>query len=151
MSYRCACTGLVVIETLMWLMMSDDLCYCWMICIIIPVQMTHKIEIQPLYIFVDTCTYVSYIHHCTHTQVYAQIEELQTQLEKSKRNESLLQEEICKAELKFSILQDYCNKLSGEEHMETQLKIKESKQHDVKSEFSGTDEVKMAWTEQVCS
>ena len=93
--------------------------------------------------------YVSYIHHCTHTQVYAQNEELRTQLEKSTRNESLLQEQICKAELKLSILQDYCNKLSGGEHMETQPKIKESKLHDVKSEFSGTDEVKMTWTEEV--
>ena len=74
-------------------------------------------------------------------QVYAQNEELQAELEKSKRNESLLQEQICKVKLKL--------KLSGGEHMETQLKFEESKLHDVKSEFSGIDEVKMTWTEEV--
>ena len=91
----------------------------------------------------------TYIHHCTHTQVYAQNEELRNELEKSKRNESLLQEQIYKAELKLSNLQDDCNKLSGGEHMETQLKFEESKLHDDKSEFSGIDEVKMTWTEEV--
>ena len=76
-------------------------------------------------------------------QVYAQNEELRAELEKSKRNESLLQEQICKVELKL--------KLSGGEHMETQLKFEESKLQDVKSDFSGIDEVKMMWTEEVAN
>ena len=90
------------------------------------------------------------MHHCTRTQVYAPNEELRTQLEERKRNESLLQEQISKAE-QLSILQDYYEKLSSDEYMETQLNIMEIKLHDVKSKFGSIDEIKMIWTEEVAN
>ena len=56
-----------------------------------------------------------------------------------------------KAESKLSDLHENYNKLSGDEDMETQLKIMESKMQDVKSEFVSIDVIKMHFTEEVRS
>ena len=61
----------------------------------------------------------TYVHHCIQTQVFAQNEELRTQLKGSKRNENFLQEQISKAEQKLSDLHASYDELqmltSGEE------------------------------------
>ena len=87
-----------------------------------------------------------------YTQVYAQNEELRTQLKESKRNENFLQEQISKAEQKLSDLHASYDELqmftSGKE-MKTQLSVTQRKMQDVKSEFSSIDVIKMHYAEKV--
>ena len=80
--------------------------------------------------------------------MYGQNEELRSQLEESKRIESFLQDQISKAELKFSNLHEKYDKLSGED-IEAQLKTMQRKVFDVKSEFSSIDIIKLHWSEEV--
>ena len=82
------------------------------------------------------------------TQVYAQNEELRSQLEESKRIESFLRDQINKAELKFSNLRENYDKLSVE-GIEAQLKIMQRKMFDVKSEFRSIDVINLHWSEEV--
>ena len=89
-----------------------------------------------------------YIATYVQTQVYAQNEELRSQLEESKRTESFLQDQMCKVELKFSNLCENYDKLSGED-TEAQLKIMQRRMFDVKSEFSSIDVIKLHWSEEV--
>ena len=89
-----------------------------------------------------------YIATYVRTQVYAQNEELQSQLEESKRIESFLQDQISKVELKFSNLRENYDKLSVE-GIEAQLKIMQRKMFDVNSEFSSIDVIKLHWSEEV--
>ena len=89
-----------------------------------------------------------YIATYIQTQVYAQNEELRSQLEESKRIESFLQDQISKVELKFSNLRENYDKLSGED-IEAQLKIMQRRMFDVKSEFSSIDVIKLHWIEEV--
>ena len=94
----------------------------------------------------------AYVHHCIQTQVYAQNEELRTQLEGSKRNENLLQEQISKAEQKLSDLHasyDDLQMLTSGEEMKTQLSVVQRKMQDVKNEFSSIDIIKMHYAEKV--
>ena len=83
------------------------------------------------------------------SQVYAQNDELRTQLEESKRIENLLQEQISKAEQKVSDLHEKYKKQSRDEEIETQLKILERQIADVKSEFDKIDVIKLHRTEKV--
>ena len=89
-----------------------------------------------------------YIATYVQTQVYAQNEELWSQLEESKRIESFLQDQLSKVELKFSNLCENYDKLSGE-YIEAQLKIMQRKMFDVKSEFSSIDVINLHWSEEV--
>ena len=89
-----------------------------------------------------------YIATYVQTQVYAQNEELRSQLEESKRIESFLQGQISKVELKFSNLRENYDKLSGED-IEAQLKIMQRKMFEMKSEFSNSDVIKLHWSEEV--
>ena len=94
----------------------------------------------------------AYVHHCIQTQVYAQNEELQTQLEGSKRNENFLQEQINKAEQKLSVLHrsyDELQMLTSGEEIKTQLNVTQTKVQDLKSEFSNIDVIKMHYAEEV--
>ena len=87
-----------------------------------------------------------------HTQVYAQNQELRTQLKESKRNEEILLEQINKAKQKMSDLHKDYNELkvlsSGKE-IETQLSIMRRKMNDVKSEFGNIDVIKIHCIEEV--
>ena len=94
----------------------------------------------------------TYVHHCIQTQVYAQNEELRTQLEGSKRNENFLQEQISKAEQKLSDLHasyDELQMLTNGEEIKTQLSVTQTKVQDLKSEFSSIDVIKMHYAEEV--
>ena len=91
-----------------------------------------------------------YINVCIQTQVYAQNEELRTQLEQSKRQEFCLQRQISIAEQKFSKLHEMYDKLHGSENLESQLKVMQRKMQNVKSEFGSIDIIKLHWTEEVC-
>ena len=105
------------------------------------------LTIQP-----TTVLIYNYVHHCIQTQVYAQNEELQTQLEGSKRNENFLQEQINKAEQKLSDLHrsyDELQMLTSGEEMKTQLSVTQRKMQDVKNEFSSMDVIKMHYAEKV--
>ena len=82
------------------------------------------------------------------TQVYAQNEELRSQLEESKRIESFLQDQISKVQLKFSNVCENYDKLSGED-IEAQLKIMQRRMFEVKGEFSSIDVIKLHWSEEV--
>ena len=86
------------------------------------------------------------------TQVYAQNQELQTELEESKRIEKVLLEHINKAEQKLSDLHEDYDKLkvlSGTEELETQINLLRRKFNDVKSEFGGIDVIKIHCIEEV--
>ena len=89
-----------------------------------------------------------YIATYVQTQVYAQNEELRSQVEESKRIESFLQDQISKVELKFSNLRENYDKLSGED-IEAQLKIMQRRMFDVKNEFSSIDVIKLHWSDEV--
>ena len=94
----------------------------------------------------------TYVYHCIQTHVYAQNEELRTQLEGSKRNENFLQEQISKAEQKLSDLHrsyDELQMLTSGEEMKTQLSVMQRKVQDVKSEFSSIDVINMQYAEKV--
>ena len=86
-----------------------------------------------------------------HTQVYAQNDQLWTQLEESKRIETLLQEQIRKFEQKVSDLHENYDQQPGSEEIETQLKIIQRKMFDVKSEFASIDLIKLHWSEEVAT
>ena len=86
-----------------------------------------------------------------HTQVYAQNDQLWTQLEESKRIETLLQEQIRKFEQKVSDLHENYDQQPGGEEIETQLKIIQRKMCDVKSEFASIDLIKLHWSEEVAT
>ena len=94
----------------------------------------------------------TYVHHCIQTQVFAQNEELRTQLKGSKRNENFLQEQISKAEQKLSDLHasyDELQMLTSGEEMKSQLSFMQRKMQDVKSEFCSIDVIKMHYAEKV--
>ena len=82
------------------------------------------------------------------TQVYAQNEELRSQLQERERFQSCLQDQISKAELKFSDLREIYDKLTGED-IEAQLKIIQRKMFEVKSEFSSNDVIKLHSSEEI--
>ena len=92
-----------------------------------------------------------YVYQCTSilTQVYAQNDQLRTQLEQSKRIEKLLREQINKAEQKVSDLLERYDKQNTGEDIESQLKMMQRKMLDVKNEFGSIDVIKQHWTGEV--
>ena len=89
------------------------------------------------------------VYILTHVQVYAQNDQLRTQLEQSKQIESLLREQISKAEQKVSYLHESYDKQYGGEDIEIQLKMLQRKLLDVKNEFCSIEVIKLHWTEEV--
>ena len=88
------------------------------------------------------------------TQVYAQNQELRTELKESKRIEKVLLEHVNKAEEKLSVLHEDYDKLkvlSGTEELETQINLLRRKFNDVKSEFGSIDVIKIHCIEEVKS
>lgn len=86
------------------------------------------------------------------TQVYAQNEELRTQLTESKRIENVLLEHMNKAENKLSILHEDYHKLKvlfNAEELNTQINILRRKFNDVKSELGSIDVIKVNCIEEV--
>ena len=83
------------------------------------------------------------------TQVYAKNDQLWTQLEESKRIETLLREQIRKFEKEVSDAHENYDQQPGGEEIETQLKVIQRKLFDVKSEFASIDLIKLHWSEEV--
>ena len=82
--------------------------------------------------------------------MYAQNDELRTQLKESKRNEKFLQERVEKVEQKLSDLHENLKLLSSEE-TETHINVMQRKICDLKSAFCNIELIKMHCTEKVCT